>query len=158
MGGAPLTIQALVTSARSRGRFADGLVGVHAVADALAAMTFAAVLSLVVGAGDQPVEGVARFLRLGVGGVAVGFVLRKILKAAHLAWVDRLLGASVGLLGALFLSAGLSIFLAAGLPGDSRLLADSALAPITLRLSRAIVQLAPPSLRERFDEGLRRFK
>lgn len=75
MGGAPLTIQALVTSARSRGRFADGLVGVHAVADALAAMTFAAVLSLVVGAGDQPVEGVARFLRLGVGGVAVGFVL-----------------------------------------------------------------------------------
>jgi hypothetical protein len=65
--GAPLTVQALVTSARSRGRFANGLVGAHAVADALAAMTFAAVLSLIAGAGSDPVESLAGFLRLGFG-------------------------------------------------------------------------------------------
>ena len=90
--------------------------------------------------------------------VAASMLLQRILRLAHLAWVDRLLGASVGLLGAVFLSAALSIFLAAGLPADSRLLADSALAPITLRLSRAIVRLAPPSLRDRFDQGMRRFR
>jgi membrane protein required for colicin V production len=88
----------------------------------------------------------------------VSFVLRKLLKAANLAWVDRGLGAAVGLVGALFLSAALSIILTAGLPRDSRLLADSKLAPITLRLSVALVRLAPPSLRQRFDAGMQRLR
>jgi hypothetical protein len=64
----------------------------------------------------------------------------------------------VGLVGALFLSAALSIILTAGLPRDSRLLADSKLAPITLRLSVALVRLAPPSLRQRFDAGMQRLR
>jgi len=90
--------------------------------------------------------------------VAAGILLRRLLKLANLAWMDRALGAGVGLLGALLLSAALSIFLAAGLPGDSRLLADSSLAPVTLRLSGAVVRLAPPSLRKRFDDGMARFR
>ena len=90
--------------------------------------------------------------------VATGILLRRLLKLAKLAWMDRALGAGVGLLGALLLSAALSIFLAAGLPEDSRLLADSTLAPLTLRVSGAVVRLAPPSLRKRFDEGMARFR
>lgn len=88
----------------------------------------------------------------------VSFLLRKLLKAANLAWLDRGMGAAVGLVGALFLSAALSMILAAGLPRNSRLLADSKLAPITLRLSGALVRLAPPSLRQRFDEGVGRLR
>ena len=88
--------------------------------------------------------------------IAVSTLLRRVLKLAHLAWVDRALGATAGVLGALLLSAGLSIFLAAGLPVGSRLLSDSTLAPVTLRVSHAVVRLAPPALRQRFEDGIQR--
>ena len=90
--------------------------------------------------------------------VAARILLRRLVKLAHLAWMDRALGVGVGLMGALLLSAALSIFLAAGLPGDSRLLADSTLAPVTLRVSGAVVRLAPLALRKRFDDGMARFR
>ena len=93
-----------------------------------------------------------------VASVLASAVLHRFLKVAHLAWVDRILGASAGLLAAVFLSAGISLILASASPDGPPVLQKSTLAPITLSLSRAIVKLAPAELRARFDAGMRQIR
>jgi membrane protein required for colicin V production len=90
-----------------------------------------------------------------VGSVIASVLLHRFLKVAHLAWVDRILGASAGLLAAIFLSAGISMVLATAGSKGPPVLKESALAPITLTVSRAIVKLAPAELKARFEEGMR---
>lgn len=104
--GAPLTVAAVAASARARGRFSEGLVGVHAVADALAAMVFAALLAVLAGTDGQTVETVGRFLRLGVGGLALG---------AALGWVIARFGAGIETTGELLLFVLVQVVAAAAL-------------------------------------------
>jgi uncharacterized membrane protein required for colicin V production len=91
--------------------------------------------------------------------VAAGLLsvlLHGLLRRTRLAWVDRVAGAVAGVLAAFLISAGASVLLAAGLPRDSRLLADSALAPATLKVGAAVARVAPPDLRRRFEDGMKR--
>jgi len=91
-----------------------------------------------------------------IASLVVAWALRSVLKVAHLLWIDRILGATAGLLCAALLAGGVAVILASDLPPDSRLLADSALAPYTLQISRGVVRLAPEGLRQRFEAGLER--
>ncbi len=73
--GAPLTIAAVATSVKARGKYVQGLISTHALKDALAATTFAAVLPVAVLLEDESAsatEAIGNFVRLGVGGVALG--------------------------------------------------------------------------------------
>lgn len=73
--GAPLTVASVVTSAKAQGRYPQGLVSSHAVCDALAATTFAAVLPVAILLADESstVESALdNFVRLGVGGAVLG--------------------------------------------------------------------------------------
>ncbi len=75
--GAPMTVASVVSSRRASGSYPAGLIGTHALSDALATVTFAAVLplaALLVGGSGGTDEAVVRFFRLGFGGVAVGAV------------------------------------------------------------------------------------
>ncbi len=73
--GAPLTVAAVVTSAKASGRYVEGLISTHAVCDALAATAFAAVLPVAILIADDEAtrsSAMANFVRLGVGGIALG--------------------------------------------------------------------------------------
>lgn len=73
--GAPMTIAHIVSSSRAVGSYPTGLVGTHAVSDALATTTFAAVLPIatLLADADADVAGaVVDFVQLGVGGVVLG--------------------------------------------------------------------------------------
>lgn len=73
--GAPLTIASVVTSLKAQGRYPQGLVSAHAVCDALAATTFAAVLPVAILLADDSstVESaLGNFVQLGVGGALLG--------------------------------------------------------------------------------------
>ena len=90
--------------------------------------------------------------------IFVGWMLRHLLKKAHLTWLDRLLGAAAGLVCAALLAAAVAVPLASVLPRGSRVLTESRLAPVTLEVSRLVVRLAPDELRLRFQRGLDRIK
>ena len=76
LGGAaaPMTMASVTASARARGPMASGLIGSHAVSDALAALAFAvAIPAAAVLQGSGTVESAVRdSLRLGVGAIVVG--------------------------------------------------------------------------------------
>lgn len=75
--GAPLTVSAVVSSKRAKGKYVGGLVSTHALCDALAATVFAAVLPVAQLMADSDTEvsdAILNFVRLGIGGVVLGVV------------------------------------------------------------------------------------
>lgn len=78
LGGAaaPMTMSSVIASARARGSMTSGLIGSHAVSDALAALAFAvAIPAAVVLEGSGTVDTAIRnSVRLGIGAIAVGVV------------------------------------------------------------------------------------
>lgn len=73
--GAPATVSHVVTSLRAVGTYPQGLIGTHAVADALTVVAFAAVLpaaSLLTAEEPDVAGAVTDFLQLGLGGFAMG--------------------------------------------------------------------------------------
>lgn len=76
--GAPMTIAHIVASARAAGEYPTGIIGTHAVSDALATVTFAAVLPVATILADQDADvggAVIDFLQLGLGGAVLGLAL-----------------------------------------------------------------------------------
>jgi len=76
--GAPMTVAHVVTTRRASGLYPAGLIGTHAISDALTVVAFAAVLpvaALLVGEDPDAAAAVLDFLRLGIGGFALGVVL-----------------------------------------------------------------------------------
>ena len=74
--GAPMTIAHLVSTTRATGSYPTGVVGTHAVSDALATTAFAAVLPIAVlsiGASTLSTA-LLDFVQLGIGGAALGLL------------------------------------------------------------------------------------
>ncbi len=75
--GAPMTIAHIVSSVRARGSYPTGIVGTHAVSDALATTTFAAVLPIALLLSDEAADigsAVVDFVQLGIGGAVLGLL------------------------------------------------------------------------------------
>ncbi len=95
--GAPMTIAHVVASVRAAGDYPTGIIGTHAVSDALATVTFAAVLPVATILADQDADvaaAVVDFLQLGLGGALLGLVL---------GWVVSRLGFQIETSGELLL-------------------------------------------------------
>ena len=76
--GAPMTIAHVISSRRASGEYAEGLIGTHAVSDALATTTFAAILpvaTLLATTDPNTSEAIFDFVQLGIGGFALGIAL-----------------------------------------------------------------------------------
>lgn len=76
--GAPMTIAHIVSTTRASGTYPAGVVSTHAVSDALATVTFAAVLPVAALLADQTTSTGAvvwDFIRLGIGGAVLGLAL-----------------------------------------------------------------------------------
>ncbi|WP_423921740.1 cation:proton antiporter [Candidatus Poriferisodalis sp.] len=75
--GAPMTIAHIVSSVRARGSYPTGIVGTHAVSDALATTTFAAVLPIALLLSDEAADigsALINFVQLGIGGAVLGLI------------------------------------------------------------------------------------
>jgi len=90
--------------------------------------------------------------------VVIAFLVRQMLKVATLGWLDRVLGATAGLVCALLFMGTIALFLTAGFPDQSKLLAGSKTAPYLLQVSRGVAKAAPPELRQKFDAGLEKLQ
>jgi len=90
--------------------------------------------------------------------VVIAFLVRQMLKVATLGWLDRLLGATVGLVCALLFMGTIAVFLTAGFPDQSKLLAGSKTAPYLIQISRGIAKAAPADLRQKFDAGFEKLQ
>ncbi len=76
--GAPMTIAHIVSSVRAQGSYPTGIVGTHAVSDALATTTFAAVLPIALLLSDEAANigsAFINFVQLGIGGAVLGLLL-----------------------------------------------------------------------------------
>ncbi len=84
---------------------------------------------------------------------AVGRLVRGAVRAVGLGWLDRLLGAGLGVARGLLLGVALVAVLTA-FPVDSRLVQGSRFAPGFLWASRGLAWVMPPELSRKFEAGL----
>ncbi len=91
------------------------------------------------------------FLLSMVAANLVGLLIKKFAKLTLLSWMDRLLGASFGLLKGLLISAILVAFLTLFLPANSRIFKRSSLLPYIKETTRYLMVLAPKEVRDKLD-------
>lgn len=107
-----------------------------------------------IGVDDGPgvlVGFVVVFFGVALAGGFLGRLVVKLLRAADLRWVDRLAGAGVGLLVAVLLAAAALLPLAAMLPPETPIVAESALAPPLLRLTGYLLPLVPEEVQAAYE-------
>lgn len=97
------------------------------------------------------------FLAVVTAGAIVGFLIRRFISVVGLSFFDRLLGAAFGLArGAIVAMALLTAWMAFGPRGDSKTapfgVVHSQIAPILLRTSSVLVEIAPYELKRSFRE------
>jgi uncharacterized membrane protein required for colicin V production len=112
------------------------------------------------GAIDSPeMARMAAFLAVLLAGLvataAAAWLVWRIVKAAHVDWIDRLVGGAVGLVGATFVVCGLLVALTTFLPSGSPLLARSTLVPIAIRVADFAAAVLPPDMAETYEERRR---
>jgi membrane protein required for colicin V production len=89
----------------------------------------------------------------------ITLILERMLKAAKLKTMDRLLGAGFGLLKAGLLAGAVLMAMAVfGTPKTDDLLAESQLAPVFLQLMRGVIVAVPRDYKEQFTAALERIK
>ncbi len=79
----------------------------------------------------------------------------KLVDQAGFRWFDRMLGASFGLVRGLLVCV-IVVLTMTAFSADTRLLANSRLAPYLMQGARVIVSVAPAEMRARFRKGLAR--
>jgi len=95
------------------------------------------------------------FLGVMLAGGLLGFLARRLLKAAMLGWADRLGGAAVGFAAAMLAAALIVLPVVAYSPWGARALADSRLAPYIAVVAEVATSLAPEDLSSRYRERVR---
>lgn len=82
-------------------------------------------------------------------------ILRHLLKISLLGWLDRLAGASMGLIKGALLSVLIVLALTTFLSPRAEVLSTSRFAPYVNQFSALLADLMPPNLRREFDENSR---
>lgn len=80
------------------------------------------------------------------------WLARRVLEAASLDWIDRVAGATVGIVGALLLVCAMLVGLTVFLPAGSTLLTGSRLVPIVMGVTDATATILPPQMAEVYRE------
>lgn len=94
-----------------------------------------------------------------LAGSVVGWILAKLLKWAGLGWLDRLMGAGVGLLRGIIIAVALVMALVAFAPKPPpRSVVESRLAPYVIDAARVLAAVAPRELRDGFHAGYEHVK
>ncbi len=94
---------------------------------------------------------------MAVGGL-LGYLLRRVLKAAMLGWADRLAGAALGLVGAMLFAALLVLPVVAYSPIGEAVLRDSLLAPYVAVVADVAKELVPEELSESYRHNVEQLR
>ncbi|MDH3626915.1 MAG: CvpA family protein [Acidobacteriota bacterium] len=95
------------------------------------------------------------FVGVMLAGGLIAFLIRRVLKAAMLGWLDRLAGGALGLLAAAVLAGVLVLPLVAYMPNSSGVLRGSVLAPYAVVVGDLATSLAPSGLSDRYRENVK---
>lgn len=99
------------------------------------------------------------FFGIVLAGMLLAALAARLLKWAHLSWLDHLMGGGFGLLRGVLVAAALLVAIMAFAPKPPpRSVAGSRLAPYLLEAGRWIVAAAPYEVREGFRESYERLK
>jgi membrane protein required for colicin V production len=99
------------------------------------------------------------FIAVVGAGTLAGFLLAKLFKWVGLGWLDRLMGAALGLVrGALFATVLVMVLCAFTRTPPPSSVAASRLAPYLIDAGGVLVAIAPRELKDGFDESQRRVK
>ncbi|GAB4262422.1 MULTISPECIES: CvpA family protein [Deferrisoma] len=132
-----------------------GLVGV--VAGAGAALRYHAVVAAHIPWFGPATRELVAFAGILIGCIAAAFLvgvgISRLLGAACLGWVDRTVGAGLGLLKAAIVAATVAYFLGAVLPPRAPLVRESKTMPYALRAADAVLDLLPRAYRTPVREG-----
>lgn len=83
----------------------------------------------------------------------IGMTTVRLLNLVHLGWVDRLAGSLLGA-SIVAVSAGIAVMLlAAVLPSNARLLADSELAPLLIQYDNALANYIPQQAKDAYEQN-----
>ena len=108
---------------------------------------------------SETVAGLLGFLSIFLGCVILGavttFTVNRFLKAVHLKWIDRLLGAIFGFIRGWIISTIIVLALTA-FSAQNNFTARSLLVPYLLGSAGLLIQLTPGELKEKFEEHSRR--
>ena len=88
-------------------------------------------------------------------GIIVAYIVNRIVKAASLKWIDRILGGIFGLLRGWAISSIIVVALIA-FPISEDIMARSVLAPFLLSGARTAALMVPQDLKERFNQHYRK--
>jgi membrane protein required for colicin V production len=86
-----------------------------------------------------------------------GIIVQRMLKTLKLSWIDRLLGAVVGLVKGLILAVAIVFMLTIFLPSNSQVLKKSCLYPTLSRVAQVMGSMVPGHLKGRFMWKWRKF-
>ena len=89
--------------------------------------------------------------------LVAGIIVQRMFKALRLGWIDRLLGAAVGLAKGLILAGAIVFILTIFLPSNSPLLRESYLYPAMSQVARQMGSMVPGHLKGRFMLKWRQF-
>ena len=99
------------------------------------------------------------FVAVLLGGLLItavaAWLVWRVVKAANIDWIDRLVGGAVGLCGATFIVCGLLVALTTFLPSGSPVLAHSRLVPIAIRVADLAAAVLPPEMADTYRERRR---
>ena len=95
------------------------------------------------------------FLGCLLAGAIAAFVVNRLVKAASLQWMDRLLGALFGFIRG-WLIASIIVLALVAFPVRGNVLARSYLAPYLLAGAKAASLLVPSDMKDRFNEGYKK--
>ena len=85
----------------------------------------------------------------------VAWLARHLVRAAQLSWVDRLVGAGLGAVGALLAIAGLLVGLTTFLPAGSPLIRESRLVPVVMGVADLAAAILPPRMAAEYQRHRR---
>jgi membrane protein required for colicin V production len=102
---------------------------------------------------------IVTFLAVCLAGFLVTYAIERLVRAAHLKPVDRLLGAAVGTLKAGLLAGAILMGVAVySTPGSDDVLAESKIAPVVLEGMRLVIVAVPKDYKDKVSDALDRLK
>jgi membrane protein required for colicin V production len=88
----------------------------------------------------------------------IGIILKHLLKAVALGWLDRIFGGTFGFVKALLIVSVLLVPLTTFLPQKSPVIKDSFLAPHVSTLSEKIIAIVPKEMKQKFGDNIKALK
>jgi membrane protein required for colicin V production len=88
----------------------------------------------------------------------LGIIIRYLIKVAALGWIDRICGASFGMIKGILIVSVLLLAFTTFLPKNASIIKDSLLSPHVTMVSEKLAKVIPKDMRDQFSDKLDELK